>query len=219
MSISTKQDTVNQEVAKKLKQIKENKDKQTQFAQLKEIVKSSASNNQWNLVMEAIEILEDERERNLLIADLIEDHLLKTNEIEQAKKFAKYIIPQSEIHPLVLIRIALAEKDGKHALKIAESLSSPLSRNFAFWHILEFFNANNDEEKVNEISNKMLENIRTIYDPKTRSSILREIAIEHFLAKNDIQRAKEVVNLIPNEEMRKQLLTKIESMKPSQVRK
>jgi hypothetical protein len=213
MAIQINRDDLIEEVRKKLNQIKGNKDKQAQFMQLKEIVKSCATQHQWNLVMEAIELLEDERERNLLIADLIEDNLLKANEIDQAKKFAKYLIPQSEIHPLVLIRIALAEKNGKQALEIAENLTSPLTRNFAFWHILEFYFSNNEKDKINEISNKMLENARTIYDPKTRNSILREIAIELFLAKNDKQRAKEVASLISSEEIKKQLLSKIDSAK------
>lgn len=213
MALQTKPDAFTEQVEKKLKQIKENKDKQAQCMQLKEIVKSCASQHQWNLVTEAIELLEDEKERNILIADLIEDHLLTAKEIDQAKKFAKYLIPQSEIHPLVLIRIALAEKNGKQALQIAENLPSPLSRNFAFWHILEFYLSHNEQDKINEISNKMLENTRTIYDPQTRSCLLREIAIELFLAKKDKQRAKEVAKLIPNEEIRKQLLNKIDAVK------
>lgn len=213
MTTQIKRDDLIEQVEIKLKQIKENKDKQAQFVQLKEIVKSCAAQRQWNLVMQAVELLDDERERNILIADLIEDSLLKANEIEQAKKFAKYLIPQSEIQPLVLIRIALAEKNGKQALQIAESLTSPLSRNFAFWHILEFYLSTNEKDKANEISNKMLENTRTIYDPKTRSYILREIVIEFFLAKNDKQRAKEVAKLIPNEEIRKQPVSKIDLAK------
>lgn len=213
MTMQMKKDPSIEQIEIKLNQIKANKDKQAQVEQLKEVVKSCASQKQWNLVMEAIELVEDDRERNLLIADLIEDNLLNNKEIDQAKKFAKYLMPQSEIQPLILIRIALAENNREQALQIAENLPSPLSRNFAFWHIVEFYLSNNDKNKAYEISNKMLENLKTVYDPKTRSYLLREIAIELFLTNKDKQRAKEVAKLVPDQEIRNQLLSKIDSNK------
>ncbi|WP_068468801.1 hypothetical protein [Candidatus Protochlamydia phocaeensis] len=213
MTIQSKQDPATEQAEEKLKQIKATKNKNAQSEQLKELVKSCAAKRQWHLVTEAIEVLEDEKERNLLIADLIEDTLLNNKEIDQAKKFAKYLMPQSEIQPLVMIRIALAENNQAQALHIADSLPSPLSRNFALWHIAEFYLSNKDKNKAYEIGNKMLDNVRTIYDARTRSYVLREIAIELFLAKQDKERAREVANLIPNEEIKKQLLSKIDSAK------
>lgn len=213
MTTQNKQDSFTEQFEINLKQIKTNKDKQAQFKQLKDMLRSSASRHQWNLVMEAIECVDDEKERNLLIADLIEDCLLNANEIVQAKKFAKYLMPQSEIQPLVLIRIALAENNRDRALQIAESLPSPLSRNYAFWHIVEYYLSKKEKDKVDEISKKMLENIKTVYDSKTRSYLLREIAIEFFLANQDKQQAKEVAKSIPLQEIKNQLLSKIESAK------
>jgi hypothetical protein len=213
MAFQSQQDTSTQQVEEKLKQIKANKDKKSQFQQLKEIIQSCASKKQWNIVMEAIEMVEEERERNLLIADLIEESLLNAKEIDQAKKFAKYIMPQSEIQPLILIRIALAENQPEQGIQIAENLPSPLSRNFAFWHIIDFYLSNRQQDRAYEIGNRMLENARTIYDARTRSYILREIAVELFLANQDKQRAREVASMIPNEEIRNQLLSKIESAK------
>lgn len=153
------------------------------------------------------------KERNLLIADLIEGYLLPTHEVSLAKKFAKYLTPVAEIESFVWIRIALADKDAEQAQKIAEHLTSPLSRNFAFLHIMESYLAHKEKGKMNELRKLMIENIRTIYDNKSRSYILRELALNLFLPNNEKEQAKEMAILIPDETIRTQVLNKINAAK------
>ncbi len=192
-----------------LREIKLKKDQKNQAGRLKELARSFAALHDWDHAIETFQLLSDEQERNILIADLIESFLLSSHEIEQAKKFAKYLTPTPEIQPLITIRIALAGNDREQAEQIARTLPSPLSRNFAFLQILESCFINNEKDKALEIKEQLLNNARTVYDIKSRSYILREIAIDLFLAHHEKEQAREVAQLIPDEKIKSQTLNKI----------
>lgn len=198
-----------QELKEELKEIKTWKSKEPKDDRLKEITRQFATMQQWDLAIEACQFVSNEKERNLLIADLIEGFLLPRQEIALAKKFAKYLTPVIEIESFIWIRIALAENDIEQAKKIAERLPSPLSRNFAYMHIMESFLANKEKNKANELMKLILENIRTIYDNKSRSYILRELALNLFMPNNEKEKAKEIAMLIPDETIKNQVLNKI----------
>lgn len=202
-----------QELKEELKEIKSWKSKEPKDNRVVEIARHFASTKQWDQVIEAIQLVANEKERNLLIADLIEGFLLPAHEIDLAKKFAKYLTPVIEIESFVWIRIALADHDTAQAQKIAERLPSPLSRNFAYLHIMESYLANKEKNKVNELVKLIIENIRTIYDNKSRSYILRELALNLFVPNNEKERAKEMAMLIPDETIRTQVLNKINASK------
>lgn len=198
-----------QELKEELKEIKSWKSKEPKDHRIEDITRHFASRKQWDQALEAIQLVSNEKERNLLIADLIEGLLLPGHEIALAKKFAKYLTPVPEIESFVWLRIALADKDAEQAQKIAEHLPSPLSRNFAFLHIMESYLVNKEKDKANELRKLMIENIRTIYDNKSRSYILRELALNLFLPNNEKEQAKEMAMLIPDETIRAQVLSKI----------
>lgn len=202
-----------QELQGELKEIKSWKSKEPKNARLSEIARHFASEKKWDLAIEAFQFISNEKERNLLIADLIEGYLLPAREIEQAKKFAKYLTPVLEMESLVWIRIALADSDTEQAQKIAERLPSPLSRNFAFLHIMESYLANKEKNKANELRKLMIENIRTIYDNKSRCYVLRELALNLFLPNNEKEMAKEMAALIPDEAIKAQVVNKINAAK------
>lgn len=202
-----------QELKEELKEIKSWKSKEPKDSRVMEIARHFASTQQWDQAIEAIQLISNEKERNLLIADLIEAFLLPAHKTDLAKKFAKFLTPVIEIEPLIWIRIALADNDTEQALKIAEHLPSPLSRNFAFLHIMEKYLANKEKNKANELSKLIIENIRTIYDNKSRSYILREIALNLFVPNNEKERAIEMATLIPDETIRTQTLNKINTSK------
>lgn len=202
-----------QELKDELKEIKSWKSKAPKDKRLEEIARQFASNKQWDLALETMELISNEKERNLLIADLIEGFLLPAKEITLAKKFAKFITPVVEIEPFIWIKIALAENDREQAQRIAERLPSPLSRNFAFLHIMESHLANKEKGKADELHKLMVENIRTIYDSKCRSYILRELALNLFLPNHEKNRATEMAMLIPDETIKSQVLNKINASK------
>lgn len=202
-----------QGLKEELQEIKSWKSRAPKDSKLMEMARHFAANQHWDLAMQALELIWNEKERNLLIADLIEGYLLPADQIALAKKFAKYLTPEPEIDSLVWIRIALADNDTEQAMKIAERLPSPLSRNFAFMHIMESYLAKKEKNKTNELCKHMLENIRTIYDHNTRCYILRDLALSLFLPNNDKERAKEMANLIPNVTIRNQVLNKIKASK------
>lgn len=203
------------ELKEELKEIKSWKSKEPKDSRLIEITKHFASMQQWDLTIEAFQLISNEKERNLLIADLIEGFLLPAKKIDLAKKIAKYLTPAIEIESLVWIRIALANNDAEQAQKIAERLPSPLSRNFAFIHIMESYLANKEKSKVQELLKIIIENIRTIYDNKSRSYILRELALNLFMPNSEKEQANEIAELIPDETIRIQVLSKIDSFKHS----
>lgn len=202
-----------QELKDELKEIKFLKSKEPKDSRSIEIAKHFASKQQWDLAFDAFQLISNEKERNLLIADLIEGYLLPAHEIALAKKFAKYLTPVLEIESLVWIRIALADNDVEEAQKIAERLPSPLSRNFAFLHIMESHLANKNKSKENELLKLIIENIKTIYDNKSRSYLFRELALNLFAPNNEKERAKEIAMLIPDEVIRTQVLNKINTSK------
>lgn len=202
-----------QELKEELKEIKSWKSKEPKDNRVAEIARHFASMKQWDQVIEAFQLISNEKERNLLIADLIEGFLLPSHEIDLAKKFAKYLTPVIEIESFVWIRIALADHDTEQAQKIAERLPAPLSRNFAFLHIMESYLANKEKNKANELIKIIIENIRTIYDNKSRSYILRELALNLFVPNNEKEQAKEMAMLIPDETIRMQVLNKINASK------
>lgn len=209
----TEKSFTDQELKDELKEIKSWKSKEPKNSRLIEIARHFASMKQWDLAIDAFQLISNEKERNLLIADLIEGFLLPAHEIGMAKKFANYLTPVIEIEPFVWIRIALADKDMEQAQKIAERLPSPLSRNFAYLHIMESYLSNNEKRKANELIKLIIENIRTIYDNKSRSYILRELALNLFLPNHEKEQAKEMAFLIPDETIRTQVLNKINESK------
>lgn len=200
---------IEKELKEELKEIKSWRNKEPKDNRVIEIARRFASQKQWDQAIEAIELVSNEKERNLLISDIIEGHLLPAHEIDLAKKFAKYLTPVIEIESLVWIRIALADKDTEQAQKIAERLPSPLSRNFAFLHIMESYLANKEKNKANALKKIMIENVRAIYDNKSRSYILRELALNLFLPNNEKDQAKEMAMLIPDDTIKAQVLNKI----------
>lgn len=202
-----------QELKETLKEIKSWKSKEPKNSQLVEMTRQFASRQQWDLAIEAFQLISNEKERNLLIADLIEGFLLPAHEIALAKKFAKYLTPVVEIESFIWIRIALADNDTDQAQKIAERLPSPLSRNFAYMHIMESYLANKEKAKANELMKLIIENIRTIYDIKSRSHILRELALNLFAPNKEKEKAQEMAMLIPDETIRTQVLNKINASK------
>lgn len=209
----TQKDFTEQELKEELKEIKSWKSKEPKDNRLVEVAKHFASMQKWEQVIEAFQLISNEKERNLLIADLIEGFLLPAHEIDLAKKFAKYLTPVIEIDSLVWIKIALAEKDTEKAQKIAERLPSPLSRNFAYLHIMESYLANKEKHKANELIKLIKENIRTIYDNKSRSYLLRELALNLFLPNDEKEQANEMAILIPDETIKSQVLNKINASK------
>jgi hypothetical protein len=202
-----------QELKEELKEIKSWKSREPKDNRVAEIARHFASLQQWDQAIETLQLISNEKERNLLIADLIEGFLLPAHEIVLAKKMAKYLTPVSEIESFVWLRIALAEHDVEQAKKIAERLPSPLSRNFAYLHIMESYLANKEKNKIDELSKLIIENIRTIYDNKSRSYILRELALNLFMPNNEKERAKEMAMLIPDENIKAQVLNKINTVK------
>lgn len=206
-------ESTEQQFNEELKEIKSWKSKEPKDKRLAEIARHFASKKQWEQAIETFQLVSNEKERNLLIADLIEGFLLPAHEIDLAKRFAKYLTPVIEIESLVWIRIALADNDTEQARKIAERLPSPLSRNFAYLHIMESYLANKEKNKANELIKIIIENIRTIYDNKSRSYILRELALNLFAPNNEKERAKEMAILIPDETIRTQVLNKINTAK------
>jgi hypothetical protein len=201
------------ELKEELKEIKSWKSKEPKDSRVIELAKHFASMQQWDLAIEAFQLISNEKERNLLIADLIEGFLLPAKKIDLAKKISKYLTPVIEIEALVWIRIALAENVAEQAQKIAERLPSPLSRNFAFLHIMESYLANKEKDKASELLKLIIENIRTIYDNKSRSYILREFALNLFIPNGEKEQANEVAKLIPDEIIRTQVLNKINALK------
>jgi len=65
------------------------------------------------------------------------------------------------------------------------------------------------KNKANELTKLIIENIRTIYDNKSRAYLLRELALNLFVPNNEQERAKEMAMLIPDETIRAQVLNKI----------
>ncbi len=212
MATKTKEYSI-EDLKKDFEAIKSSKYSESKASKLTALAKAFAAKEQWNKAIDAFQYINDENTRNLLIAELIEEFLLPLQEINTAKKFAKYLTPVPEIQPLVMIRIALAEKDREQAIKIAERLPSPLSRNFAFVHIAESYLANGEKEKAHEIGRLLLDNIRTIYDFKSRSFILRELALNLYLAFQDKEQAKKIALLIPDVKIRNQVIKKITAAK------
>lgn len=205
-SKSTNQEHTLDPLREELKELKSSNRKDIKA--LREIARSAISKQQYDLAEETFQFISDENERNLLIADLIEI-LLSSRKIEQARKFAKYLTPEPEIQPLMLIRIALVEGDNEQAEQIAEQLPSPLSRNFALIHIAEAYLANEEKNKVRELNKQILENVKTIYDAKSRSFILRSIAIDLYMANHEKELAKQAAMLIPDEAMRALVIKKL----------
>lgn len=202
-----------QELKDELKEIKTWKSRAPKDRRLEEIARHFASEKQWDLAFETLEIISNEKERNLLIADIIETYLLPAQEIAAAKKFAKYITPINEIEPFIWIKIALAEHDSEQAEKIAQHLPSPLSRNFAFLHLMESYLEKKEKIKADRLAKLMIENIRTIYDNKIRSYILRELALNLFLPNNEKTQAIDFASLIPDETIKAQVVKKINTPK------
>lgn len=211
----SQKELTNEQLTKELNTINAIQNTSAKNAKLKELARTAAAANQWDFAVQIFQWVKEENERNLLIADLIEDFLLPNREFNQAKQFAKFMTEEPETQALVLLRIALAEGKGDRAREIAEHLPTPLSRNFAFMQIVEFFHVNRDKEKVREVSKLMLENVKTIFNVKIKSYVLREIAINLHLGNNDREQAKEAALLIPDETIRTHVLNKLQESQQS----
>lgn len=192
-----------------LKELKSLGGKKVDEERISDLAKAFAAKQQWDNALESFQVAVDPIKRNLLIADLIEEFLIPARQLDQAKKFAKFLTPTAETQPLVMIRIALAENNKDQAKRMAESLPSPLSRNFALLHIAEHSFMSGEKNEVREIVKKMLDNARTILDAKTKSYLLREIAIDLLMANHEKDLAKEVAAAIPDEKIKKLVLSKI----------
>jgi hypothetical protein len=214
-SKATQKELTSEQLNTELKAINAIQSSQIKNAKLRELSRAAAGASQWDLAAQVFQWVKEDDERNLLIADLIEDFLLPTHNYKQAKQFAKFMTEGPETQSLVLLRIALAEGKGDQAKEIAEHLPTPLSRNFAFMQIAEFFHLNRDKAKVQEISKLMLDNVKTILNAKIKSYILREIAINLHLGNNDREHAKEAALLIPDEAIRTGVLNKLQDSKQS----
>lgn len=202
-----------QELKEEINAIKSLKNKEDKGKRVMEITRYFASRNQWDQAIEAFQLVSNEKERNLLIADLIEGTLLPAHNIDQAKKIAKYLTPMAEMDSFVWLRIALANDDTAEAQKIAEHLPSPLSRNFAYLHILETYLNKKEKNKAYDLLKLIAENIKTVYDTKSRSYILRDLAINLFTYESEKEKAKEIAMLIPDEAVRSKVLNKINASK------
>ena len=73
------------ELNEELKEIKSWKNKAPKDSRLREMARHFASQQQWDLALEALQFIVNEKERNLLIADLIEGYLLPAHEITLAQ--------------------------------------------------------------------------------------------------------------------------------------
>jgi hypothetical protein len=199
------------QLSNELEELKTSKSKTTKNKRLKEMTKEFATHKKWDLCMECFQLVTDEKERNMLIADLIEEYLLPAKDIAKAKKFAKYLVQEEEqeIRSLVLLRIALTENNWDEAEKCAESLMTPLSRNFAYIHLIEAYLTNKKKDKAKAAHKRILENARTIYDAKIRAYVLRDIAIDLYFANHENTFAKEAAELISDPATRELVLKKI----------
>lgn len=74
---------------------------------------------------------------------------------------------------------------------------------------MESYLANKEKNKASDLFKLIIENIRTIYDNKSRSYVLRELALNLFVPNNEKERAKEMAMLIPDETIKTQVLNKI----------
>lgn len=184
--------------------------KKEKIDRLLHVIHHTFLKKEWDLALQAILSIPDERKRNLMLADLIEEHLLPHHELKRAKESVKYLTPQPETKQLVLVQIALADDQKDHALQLAEQLPTPQSRNYALWHIAEAYLMDNQREKAIEIGERMVENAKTISNHEHRSYSLRDIIKNLYLENGAIDKAKQVLALITEEPIKKKLMTQIE---------
>ncbi len=177
---------------------------------LKEIANACMESHEWDLSWSVIKNIPDENVRNLMIADLIEEHLIPAREYSKAKEFSKYLIADHEITTLILIRLAVVEGNLEKAFRYVEQLPTPQSRNYALNHIAEAYLMNDDKQKAIEIGKMMVENARAITDPTLRSYLLRDVSKNLFLANGEKELACEAANFIGDESLKKRLLMNIE---------
>lgn len=199
------------ELQKELEEIKAGKQNRSKGPRLRELALQFAQLNEFQNAKNAFQLIVDERERNLTIAEIIEDFLLPSQETGIAKDFVKFITPTPEILPLVSIHIALSENDRDLARQIIRTLPSPLARNFAFMQLIEtyFMNREKDMNQARQIGELMLENAKMEKDQHIKSYLLRDIAINLYLANHEKGMAKEAAALIPDAKIRDQVLRKI----------
>jgi hypothetical protein len=185
-------------------------DSNLRMLKLKELAKVCMNARDLDLTWDVIQTISDENARNLMIAQLIEEYLIPSHEYAKAKEYSKYLVSDHEITTLILIRLALAEGHIEQAIQYVEQLPTPLSRNYAFCHIVEAYLQNNEKGKALEIGKMMIENARAISDPELRSFLLRDVAKNFFLANGEKELAIEVVNYIGDETLKQHLLMNIE---------
>ncbi len=199
-----------EQVQSDLNAIKSITDSDVKTLKLKEIAKVCMDAHEWNLAWDVIKIISDEKVRNLMIANLIEEYLIPAHEYSKAKEFSKYLIADHEITTLVLIHLAIAEGDLEQACRDVEKLPTPQSRNYALCHIAEAYLMDDDKQKAIEVGKMMIENARVISDPALRSYLLRDVAKNLFLAIGEKELACEAANCIGEESLKKRLLMNIE---------
>lgn len=208
-SLVSDEDLKNQ-VYSDLNEIEVNGNSENMQLKLQELAKVCLNAGNWDLSWEIIQKISDENARNLMIAQLIEEHLIPAHEYAKAKEYCKFLTPNHEITSLILIRLAIAENDLDLALQYVDQLPTPQSRNYAFCHIIEVYLRNNDKQRAIEVGKMMVENARAAADPELRCFLLRDVAKNFFLANGEKDIAREVIGYINDEQLRKRLLMNAE---------
>lgn len=161
--------------------------------------------SEWNLSMDAIKSVPLEADRNFLIAELIEEYLIPKGQLEFAHKCAKFLTPGQETTTLIEIRLALLENKPGGALELVHDLPTPISRNYALYHIVQYYLDQHDVENAMKTGDAMVENSRTIVNTVLQSQALRNVVKNLFLAHGNISSAEKVTGFIPDKAIRSQL--------------
>lgn len=210
ISIVKSEDVVEQ-VKRDLKEVNSIADPLKKTNRYKEIAKACMNAKQWDLALNVIKFISDDKTRNLMIADLVEEYLLPAREYEKVKNCIKFLIPEYESTTLVLIRFSLVEGNREEALRWVDELPTPQSRNYALCHIAESYLVDNEKDGAIEIGKMMIENARLISDPEQQNFALRDISKNVFLAMGEKELARKAAEHISNEELKSKTLRNIDS--------
>ena len=181
-------------------------DQTAKIHKLQDIFTVCLSAKEWDLAMEAVKYIQDDKVRNFLIARLIEEHLIPAHQIKLAEEYSRFMVPQSESAILIQIRLSLLENDREEALGLVNQLPTPISRNYALWRIAESFIFQGNFQKVFEIGKLMIENARLLTDSEQQSYELRDIAKNLFLAYGHIELANEAAKHISDPAIKTRVL-------------
>jgi hypothetical protein len=169
--------------------------------------------HEWTLAMDVIKSIPKESDRDFLIAELIEEYLIPNNQFDYARECVKFLTPEHEATILIQIRLALLEDKPQKALEFANELPTPVSRNYALFHIVQYYLLQNDVENAMKIGNFIVDNSRTIVNPLLQSQSLRNVAKNLFLAHGNVVVARKVAELIPDGTIKTQLLAIIDNVR------